>query len=400
MNKILKVYLENDYVGDLIEKNGQRLRFVYNENVHVDISLKMPHAIKTHYHKVVYAFFENLLPEGNILELVAKSKGVSQNNPFSLLSVIGEDCAGAIHLHTDSPSIEKTPREFISKDDINHIAINKDGARIVYQKGNRLSLAGAQDKTTVIIDNDEFYAPNFSFPSTHILKFDNNYYENILYNELFCTRLAATLNLPVSKMELINECETPYLLIERFDRSKNGNTIRRLHQEDFCQLLTVSSKNKYQKEGGPSFKEVIETISEYSYRSASDTLMIAKILVFNVLIGNCDYHGKNLSILHQTRSLTPFYDLVSTVIYEHISQDMAMAVNKKYNISMITKKDIITEFNKWGINGERMLALIVNDFKHIIKNAHELSKEEVFSSKQEDISKIIKFIESQFKKIS
>ena len=198
--------------------------------------------------------------------------------------------------------------EFISKDDINHIAINKDGARIVYQKGNRLSLAGAQDKTTVIIDNDEFYAPNFSFPSTHILKFDNNYYENILYNELFCTRLAATLNLPVSKMELINECETPYLLIERFDRSKNGNTIRRLHQEDFCQLLTVSSKNKYQKEGGPSFKEVIETINEYSYRSASDTLMIAKILVFNVLIGNCDYHGKNLSILHQTRSLTPFYD--------------------------------------------------------------------------------------------
>ncbi|MDY0100940.1 MAG: HipA domain-containing protein [Bacilli bacterium] len=396
MNKILKVYLEKEYIGELIEKDGQRLRFVYDLDAKSDISLRMPRSTQTHYHKATYAFFENLLPEGNILELIARGKGVSQNNPFSLLSVIGEDCAGAIHLHQYVPLIPEKLPEYISKTELNQIISGKNNARFIYQKGNRTSLAGARDKTTVIIKDDKFYAPNFFYPSTHIIKFDNHHFANILHNELFCTLLANSLGLSTSKMELITENDVPYLLIERFDRAKNPNEIRRLHQEDFCQLLSVSSKNKYQKEGGPCFRSVIKTINEFSYRVASDTLMIAKILVFNVLIGNCDYHGKNLSLLHTTRSLTPFYDLVSTVIYEHISTNMAMSINKKYEVNDINKQDITNEFNKWGINGERMFALIINDFKHIVKYAQALSKETIFTSKQATIFKIIEFIERQF----
>lgn len=399
MIKTLKVYLGDDYIGDLIENNGQTLRFVYQDDAKEDISLKMPRSIKTYYHKTVYAFFENLLPEGDILELLAKGKGVSQNNPFSLLSVIGEDCAGAIHLHTDKPTTTTKLPKVISDSEFNQIINNTSNARFIYQKGIRLSLAGAQDKTTVLIEDDKFYAPNFSHPSTHIVKFDNKQFPNILYNELFCTLLAGALGLATSQMELITKEGTPYLLIERFDRIKNSNGTKRLHQEDFCQLQTVISKNKHQKEGGPAFQNVINIINEYSHRSASDVLMIAKILVFNYLIGNCDYHGKNLSILHQTRSLTPFYDLVSTIVYEHLSTNMAMAINKKYEIKEIGKQDIIAEINKWGIRGERMLTLILNDFKHIIKHAQELNKQAMFKDKRDTTTKIVGFIANQFAKL-
>ncbi len=399
MNETLKVYLGDDHIGDLIQNNGQTLRFVYENSAKEDISLKMPRSNKIYYHKSVYPFFENLLPEGDILQLLAKANGVSQNNPFSLLSVIGEDCAGAIHLHIDKPVITTKLPRLISNSEFNKIINNTSDSRFNYQKGIRLSLAGAQDKTTVLIEEGSIYAPNFSHPSTHIVKFDSKQFSNILYNELFCTLLAGTIGLTTSQMELVTKEETPYLLIERFDRVKNTNGTKRLHQEDFCQLQAVVSKNKYQKEGGPSFKNVIDTINECSYRSASDILMIAKILVFNYLIGNCDYHSKNLSILHQARSLTPFYDLVSTIIYENVSTNMAMAINKKYEIKNIGKQDIIAEINKWGVRGDRMLGLILNDFKHIVKHAQELSKQATFKDKQETTSKIVDFIAKQFAKL-
>lgn len=399
MNKVLKVYLGDDYIGELIENNGKTLRFVYDDDAKADISLKLPRTTKTHYHKAVYPFFENLLPEGDILSLIAKGKGVSQNNAFSMLSVIGEDCAGAIHLHSDIPSTSSKPPTPISEAEFNQIIKNTSDSRFVYQKGNRLSLTGAQDKTTVLIEDDKLYAPNFSHPSTHIVKFDNKQYTDILYNELFCTSLAAMVGLTTSQMEIVTREEVPYLLIKRFDRIKNISGTKRLHQEDFCQLISISSKNKYQTEGGPSFQDVISVINEHSHRFASDIQMIAKILVFNYLIGNCDYHGKNLAILHQTRSLTPFYDLVSTVIYEHFSENMAMAINRKYKISDIRKEDIINEINKWGVRGDRILKLILNDFKHLVKHAQELSNQAIFVHKKETITKIVDFMYSQFMRL-
>ena len=50
--------------------------------------------------------------------------------------------------------------------------------------------------------------------------------------------------------------EIEYLLSERYDRAIDGDgTIRRLHQEDFCQALGIPSEIKYQAEGGPCLKD-------------------------------------------------------------------------------------------------------------------------------------------------
>jgi serine/threonine-protein kinase HipA len=51
--------------------------------------------------------------------------------------------------------------------------------------------------------------------------------------------------------------------------------------------------------------------------------------VFNWLIGNCDAHAKNFSLLYDGSmpALAPLYDLVSTTIYPELTHRLAMSVD-------------------------------------------------------------------------
>lgn len=121
----------------------------------------------------------------------------------------------------------------------------------------------------------------------------------------------------------------PYLIIERYDRDLTVEPIRRLHQEDTCQALGKLQAEKYQEEGGPTVKDVFGLINDFSSAPAVDRSEFWQALIFNVLIGNCDAHGKNYSFLYDTRAptLAPLYDLVSTVVYEGLSRRLAMSIN-------------------------------------------------------------------------
>lgn len=61
-------------------------------------------------------------------------------------------------------------------------------------------------------------------------------------------------------------------------------------------------------------------------------------LIFNVLIGNADAHGKNSSILYRgtERRLAPFYDLVCTLAWPELSKTPAMKIGKSDSIERIT----------------------------------------------------------------
>ena len=65
---------------------------------------------------------------------------------------------------------------------------------------------------------------------------------------------------------------------------------------------------------------------------------LASTMVFNFLIGNCDAHGKNFSLLHHDAhilSLSPLYDLVSTMYYPSLSANMAMKIGNEYKLERI-----------------------------------------------------------------
>ncbi len=129
------------------------------------------------------------------------------------------------------------------------------------------------------------------------------------------------------------------LLEFRYDRTIDANgSGTRVHQEDFCQAMGFPPERKYQQEGGPLLRDCIGLLREWSTVAALDIRDFLDGLIFNVLIGNADAHGKNYSILYRKteRRLAPFYDLVCTLAWPELSKTPAMKIGKSESIETIT----------------------------------------------------------------
>jgi serine/threonine-protein kinase HipA len=130
----------------------------------------------------------------------------------------------------------------------------------------------------------------------------------------------------------------PYLLVERYDRDETADPIRRLHQEDVCQAIGHPSDRKYQAEGGPGVADTVALLRASSAVPAQDLPTFWRALVFNWLIGNCDGHAKNFSLLYDAAAptLAPLYDLVSTVVYPELTTRLAMTLDGARAIEEVT----------------------------------------------------------------
>lgn len=193
----------------------------------------------------------------------------------------------------------------------------------------RLSLAGAQGKLVVAMHNEDFRLPLDGSPSSHILKPQSPHFDGLVENEFFCMRLAAEAGLDVAAVEIGTAGDTRFLQVERFDRKRvSSDLMARIHQEDFCQALGIPPELKYQQEGGPNLKRCFELVRAISAVKGPDVLKLFDAVVFNLLIGNGDAHGKNFSFLYDgTRAkLAPLYDLVCTQAYPNLSPEMAMKI--------------------------------------------------------------------------
>lgn len=105
----------------------------------------------------------------------------------------------------------------------------------------------------------------------------------------------------------------------------------RLHPEDFCQALGVPPEHKYQNEGGPDLAQCFALLRQATRPIAPHILRLLDTVVFNALIGNHDAHGKNFSLLygHTGAGLAPLYDALSTAVYPHLTDKMAMKIGGK-----------------------------------------------------------------------
>lgn len=86
---------------------------------------------------------------------------------------------------------------------------------------------------------------------------------------------------------------------------------------------------------------------------------------FNYLIGNCDNHLKNLSILYapdwKSFILAPAYDLVSTTYFARFFREMGMAIGEHSDIDEVTTADFAILADQLGIS-MRALRNIVDTF--------------------------------------
>lgn len=195
-----------------------------------------------------------------------------------------------------------------------------------------MSLAGAQPKVPVIVDDDGRMAlpTNSAAPTTHILKPEPKRFPGLVDNEAFCMALARACELPVAQ---ITKAQTAsgerFLMVERYDRDLTADPIRRLHQEDFCQALGLPADKKYQQEGGPTVAQSAELIRSCTPIPAQELPRLIRAVAFNWIVGNCDAHGKNYSLLYDqgAPTLAPLYDIVSTVVYPELTTRLAMSID-------------------------------------------------------------------------
>lgn len=347
MSDVLSVWWGQRLVGRLWLDEKHSLLFQYDPAWlsaadASPISLRLPLKKETFDSTHVKPFFANLLPEADVRARIAQGLGVSVSNDFVLLEELGGDCAGALSLLPEglSPGTEGS-YQLISPEELDRMIEEIPQRPLLRaQEGLRLSLAGAQEKIPICLKDGQIFLPRGSYASTHIIKPAIGRFPNTVENEAFCMTLAAECGLPVPKATIFGGKHRAYL-IERYDRHAGPEgRFTRIHQEDFCQALGVHYDRKYESEGGPNLKACFAVIDKHCSEPILDKRKLISVVVFNYLIGNCDAHGKNLSLLFVDGAvrLAPFYDLLSTRVYPHLSPKFAMRVGGQLRGEWVAKE--------------------------------------------------------------
>jgi serine/threonine-protein kinase HipA len=300
----------------------------------------------------VRRFLENLLPEGRALDIVSTTSQVSKNNIYGLIRALGQETSGALSFRADGaePMRDRASKREITRDELRQ-RINERAQVpfMVWDDRVRMSIAGHQDKLVVYLDDERLYLVEGELASTHILKPEpsETRLPLLVANEHYCMSLARRMGLPAAAVSIMR-LPDPALLIERFDRVREGERVRRLHIIDACQALNFPVSYKYERNfgsgrdvrqirDGVSFPRLF-SLAEYTVQKAAARLSLVRLALFNYLIGNCDAHGKNVSFFckHDGLWLAPLYDLVSVVQYDRLDHELAMAYGDEFLLPEIT----------------------------------------------------------------
>ena len=341
MHDELEVRLYARRVGTLTRSARNRLTFRYDET-YVDqqgaapLSTSMPVRSNAYGPERTEPWFNGLLAEGRRREHLARIAGAAGIDIWSLLHAAGGECAGAVQIvaaeHRDAPGLfhldEERLATLLRETPIEPLASVSPAARI--------SIAGAQEKVTLYRNEDGSWAvPTGGHPSTHILKPQAADFPSLVENEHWCMEIARRAGLATANTWIETIGAQRVLVIERYDRRRDPQCgIKRVHQEDMAQAL--GRRSKYQSDGGPSTYELF-TVPGPSRDALFDQLM------FSWLVGNCDAHAKNYSILEPgtpNARLAPIYDMLSTECYPGLDQRLATKIGHAENLNTVNRKAI------------------------------------------------------------
>lgn len=298
----------------------------------------------------------NLLPETHLAEIGQRLK-VSPQDIVGLLGHIGRDTAGAlsigeprrtgVHLQPvpDAVALERILYELPAK------------PFLVGERGVSMSLAGVQDKLPVFMDEGGVISiPVDGTPSTHILKPDAKRLAGSVENEAFCLALARACGLEAAEATIGVVGKRRYLLVKRYDRFTDPHgDIRRLHQEDLCQLTGHFPLQKYERSStgrGVTLKMMFGAISDLVSPSARLTLLDA--VIFNVLICNSDSHAKNYSLLigaGGSAKMAPLYDLMCAAVYRQVDQSLPQGIAGRFGAPDLRRADWLALADEIGLSG-------------------------------------------------
>ncbi len=318
------VLLHGGHIG-VLRQRGDHTAFTFTEEYLNDesrpvLGLRFEEDLRGRYSAALRLprWFSNLLPEGPLREWIAADRDVALDREMELLAQVGHDLPGAVQVLPMEVAAEalEWPAERLDRS----IGASSEATASPW----RFSLAGVALKFSMLAAGDRLTAPALGEHGDWLVKFPDQRFGEVPLNEFVMMSLAAEVGLDVPEVRLVHRDELQGLpsrmwlnseewayAVRRFDRRGEGDRTA-IHIEDFAQVRDKYPDSKY--EG------TFETVAALAYRGRDLRALqeMARRLAFNVLIGNGDAHLKNWSLIYldeRRPTLSPAYDLVSTVVY-------------------------------------------------------------------------------------
>lgn len=176
----LYIYMNGYRVGVLTAKPYGQFSFVYDKHWlnHAEarpISLSLPMSHETYEGVKVESYFDNLLPDSQIIRKRIQARfSVASNHAFDLLSVIGRECVGSLQILSkdEPPMVEAINAVSLTHHQIARLLKDYKTAPLGMEDRYdfRISIAGAQEKTALLWHENKWKLPKNATPTTHIFK--------------------------------------------------------------------------------------------------------------------------------------------------------------------------------------------------------------------------------------
>jgi serine/threonine-protein kinase HipA len=346
--------------GTLEETAGGGARFTYLSRWQTPIACVLPVLAREHEWALgIHPFFQHLGPEGWLREKQARTGHIPEEDDFGLLLRYGADCIGAVGVR---PAAGAAPPD---------AAV----AEVTASPGRTIS--GIQRKLLVVKDDNGFRPAGATGSAPFIAKFNHESERvgSLVRNEALSLRWSAELlgkdevnTAVVSTVAVVNE---PALIVTRFDRTPEGGKLR---LEDFAQILNKPRGRDFSGKYDAAYEDVAAVIKQRSVRPEIDLARFFRRLIVFVLVGNCDAHLKNFSLLETDAGLrlSPAYDIVNTALYDGFDQNIALAINGATpNLGQVSPA-LLTQFGLGIGLSQRAVDQIFADLRSRAKRAAKL----------------------------
>lgn len=386
MTKELAVLLSDRAIGRVNQDERGKLSFTYDPAWRdtpgaYPLSMSMPLAALEHPHDKIEAFIWGLLPDNEfVLDRWAKKFQVSSRSPFALIANVGEDCAGAVQFVRPDrlEAVLGTPDAeiaWLTEADIAERLRQLRNDNSAWRRpgdSGQFSLAGAQPKTALLLQDGKWGVPSGRIPTTHILKPPSAEFDGHAENEHFCLALARAVGLPAATSTVTQFEDEIAFVVERYDRLTTPAGIRRIHQEDMCQAVGVPPMRKYENEGGPGVLRIVDLLRESSSAPEDDSRTFLDAIALNWLIGGTDAHAKNYSLLIAGGSrvrLAPLYDVASILPYDFDAQRirLAMKIGDKYRLRDVTARSWGKLSEALGLDADEVASQVSDLARRIVQ---------------------------------
>ena len=223
---LIRVYrdrrCERELVGYIEYETGASASFAYEPsyveraraNGELGISEQLPLSEEPYEASELGAFFQGLLPEGEVYGNLAQLYQVPRSDYLSILGQLGCESIGALtFVCEDADPSEYEPRyDALSSAVIGALKENPVRATTWEVSSTRLSLSGAQSKVAWFLPEGQdpcaaelgdWRVPRGTAPSTHIVKIARKGEEALAFNECACSQLAESCGIPVARTFLL-----------------------------------------------------------------------------------------------------------------------------------------------------------------------------------------------------